>query len=111
MPEPGQQEKTGKERRRSERKILHLPIELEGELPDGQSARGPAEVVAVSSHGALIKSRTEYRKDSTVKILNPSNNRDAEFRVVWTTPVPLEASFNIGLETDTAVPSLWETGS
>ena len=111
MQKSQQQEKTGKERRRSERKVIHLPVELEGELPDGQSARSLAEVVAVSSHGALIKSQADFRRDSTLKILNPANSRDAEFRVIWTSPVPLEASFNIGVESDTAVSSLWETGN
>ena len=110
MQESQQREKTDKERRRSERKVIHLPVELVGELPDGQPARSMAEVVAISSHGALIKSQADFRRDSTVKILNPANSRDAEFRVVWTTPVPLEASFNIGVESETPVSSLWETG-
>ena len=100
---------SGEDRRRSERQVLHLPVEMEGETAQGQPTSGPAEVVAVSKHGALIKVRYELLRGSTVKIKNPANGMEAEFRVIWASSVPLEASWNIGLESQTAPPELWQS--
>ncbi len=102
---------SGADRRRSERKVLHLPVEIEGEIAQGQPAVGPAEIVAASTHGALMKSNYELVLGSTVKIKNPANAVQGEFRVVWTSSIPLEAAWNIGLETDSAPAEMWKPQS
>ncbi len=101
----------GEDRRRSQRLLLHLAIEIEGENKEGQPVNETAEAVAASKHGALLKSRSKLRTGSTIRIRNPENSEHGEFKVIWTSPAPLEGIWNVGIEVHTGESPLWDSSS
>ncbi len=95
------------ERRRSVRVLLHIPIRVLGERSAGQPVDEVVETLAVSRHGALVKTTTGLRPDSKVRVENPENGQSATFRVVWTKAKPLDGAWHAGLELMAGQPTLW----
>lgn len=95
------------ERRRSVRVLLRIPVRVLGENSAGQLVDEGAETLAVSRHGALVKTTTGLRPGSKVRVENPDNHRSATFRVVWTKAKPLDGAWHAGLELMAGKPTLW----
>ena len=95
------------ERRRSVRVLLRIPVRVRGESRAGQPVDEAAETLAVSRHGALVKTTTGLRPDSEVRVENPDNHQSATFRVVWTKAKPLDGAWHAGLELMAGKPTLW----
>ena len=95
------------EQRQSVRVLLRIPIRVLGESSAGQPVDEVAETLAVSRHGALVKTTTGLRPDSKVRVENPDNHQSATFRVVWTKAKPLDGVWHAGLELMVGKPTLW----
>ena len=95
------------ERPRSVRVLLRIPIRVLGESSAGQPVDEVAETLAVSRHGALVKTTTGLRPDSKVRVENPDNHQSATFRVVWAKAKPLDGAWHAGLELTVGKPALW----
>lgn len=95
------------ERRRSVRVLLRIPIRVLGESRTGQPVDEVAETLAVSRHGALVKTTTGLRPGSKARVENPDNHQSATFRVVWTKAKPLDGAWHAGLELMAGKPTLW----
>ncbi len=95
------------ERRRSVRVLLRIPVRVLGESSAGQPVDEVAETLAVSRHGALVKTTTVLRPDSEVRVENPENGQSATFRVVWAKAKPLEGVWHAGLELTSGEVTLW----
>ncbi|MDA2913000.1 hypothetical protein MYX77_03395 [Acidobacteriia bacterium AH_259_A11_L15] len=96
----------GEERRRSRRLLRRLSVRLVGENKDGQRVNEPAEAMALSTHGALVKTSSEFRPGSSLS-LEGDQGRRAGFRVIWATEKPLEGLWDIGLELNAGEKALW----
>ncbi len=99
------------DRRKTQRLVLHRPVEIKGETPDGAPYEETAEAVAASQKGALLKSKSDLKVGSSISLHNPQNGEDGSFKVVWTAPLPLEGLWNIGVEIQDGKSPLWDPSS
>ncbi|MFQ5723720.1 MAG: PilZ domain-containing protein [Terriglobia bacterium] len=96
----------GEERRRSPRLLRRMPVRLVGENQGGQRVSEPGEAMALSAHGALVKTNSEFRPGSTLSVEGEQGRR-ASFRVIWATEKPLEGLWDIGLELNAGEKAPW----
>lgn len=107
MPEPAKEkEKGGAERRRSARIELHIPIRVQGTSSNGQPVNENAEAEQVSSQGARIKAKTEFRLGTAMKVENLQTRQSAEFRVVWVV-LKDQGKWQLGLEMTKGQTPIW----
>ena len=99
------------DRRKANRLVLHLAVEIKGESSDGAPYEETAEAVAASQKGALLKSKSDLKVGSKISLHNSQNGKDGNFKVVWTAPLPLEGMWNIGVEIQDGKSPLWDLSS
>lgn len=71
-----------KERRRTIRVVLTVPITVHGQTSDGEKFIVRAQSQSVNRHGALVHMEEPVLMGQTLKLVNESSNRMAECRVV-----------------------------
>lgn len=103
----GEAESLSSERRRSPRSLRHLPVRVVGDGKDGKPVNELAEAMVVSTHGALIRTSSEFRPGSLISVENPETRQSAQFRVVWAAAKPLEGKWDLGLELSAGRATLW----
>ncbi len=87
-----------KNRRRSERVFIRIPIEIKAVGADGKPVSESAEAVVVSRHGALIRVATAL-KPATQLVITHGFSRDAEkFRIVWVSERRADGRWDAGVE-------------
>ncbi len=94
----GSQGQQFRERRRSERVLIRIPIRVIGTDPAGKAVNTDAEAVVVSRHGALIRVNTELIPDSHIRITNVFTRKEELFRVVWVGERKAESGYDVGVE-------------
>ena len=99
------------DRRKANRLVLHLAVEIKGETSEGVPYEETAEAVAASQKGALLKSKSDLKVGSKISLHNSQNGKDGNFKVVWTAPLPLEGMWNIGVEVLDGESPLWNPAS
>ena len=72
----------GRSRRRTERILLRIPIEVKGTRADGTPFRERTYTVAVNRYGARVAMSNELELESRLTITNLQNKLTAPFRVV-----------------------------
>lgn len=85
-------------RRRSERLLLTIPIQVEGSDPKGQKFNESTRTLVINRHGARIQLRHPVGPGATVRISNLAGNRKADFRVVGPTRPVSEEGGEWGVE-------------
>jgi hypothetical protein len=94
----GAQGQQFRERRRSERVLIRIPIKVIGTDPVGREVDTDAEAVVVSRHGALIRINAELVPNSHIRITNSFTRKEELFRVVWVGERKAESGFDVGVE-------------
>jgi hypothetical protein len=88
-----------RERRRGERVLIRVAIEIHGTGKDGKPVHGPAEAVVVNRNGALLRTAQPLKQGSTLEVLQGGTEaKPMAFRVVWCSDRPREGRYDIGVE-------------
>jgi hypothetical protein len=85
------------ERRRSSRVHTCIPLKVVGNGTPGEALDAPAEALAVSRYGALIRVPLAPALGSRIELLNGHSQERREFRVVRVTPKE-NGFYELGLE-------------
>jgi len=72
----------GEQRRRSERVLLRIPIEVRGTNPEGKPFTEKTTTLVINRHGARISLKTPVRPQDQITITNLQNAMSCPFRVV-----------------------------
>jgi hypothetical protein len=91
------------ERRRSSRVLIRIPVKVFSKGAFGT----PAEAIAVSRYGALI--RTPYSPDlgSRIEVLNGLSQETQEFRVIRISDAKEDGQYELGIETLYPTHNFW----
>jgi len=87
-----------RERRRSERVLIRVPIQVRGVAPDGSELKEEAEAVVVSRFGALLRTNKPLKKGSGLTVTNTFSREAEEFRVVWVSEKQPDGRWDVGVE-------------
>lgn len=85
------------ERRRAQRVMLRIPVQVEGLNTSGTVLSEPAEAVVISRCGALLQSRSDFPSGSIIEVRNQFSKQAEQFRVVWSGRQPT-GQFDMGVE-------------
>ena len=87
-----------REKRRSERVLIRVPIEVQGVGVDGSRYEGTGYTAVVNRHGALVLLTTRLKPDSQVTLTNMFTKETETFQVVWSGEKPTEGRHECGIE-------------
>jgi hypothetical protein len=85
------------ERRRSSRILIRIPVQVFSDEGFGQPLDTPAEAIAVSRFGALLRAPFSPALGSRIEVLNPVSQETQEFRVVRVQGAD-DGNFELGIE-------------
>lgn len=71
-----------KEKRRSDRILLTIPLSVEGEDAKGRAFQSNAQTLVLNRHGGRIRVNYRLQAGQTVRITNLMGRRSSDFRVV-----------------------------
>src|ERR1700722_11385065 len=86
------------ERRRSSRIRIRIPIRISEGTPAGLPPATPAEAIAVSRNGALLRVPFSPALGSRMAVLNMLSQETWEFRVIRVSDSTDGGLFNLGVE-------------
>ena len=93
-------------RRRSERVVLRIPLQLSAKMPDGKRISIAAYTLCVNAHGGLLDVGMEMLRGQQVILSNPRNEKIASGKVVRA-EASGEGRFSVAFEFEFAAPSFW----
>ena len=85
------------ERRRSSRILIRIPVQVFSDGSFGQPLDTPAEAIAVSRFGALLRAPFSPVLGSRIEVLNRVSQETQEFRVVRVQGAD-DGNFELGIE-------------
>lgn len=85
------------ERRRSSRVSIHIPVQVFSDGSRGQALDTPAEAIAVSRFGALLRASFSPELGSRIEVRNRNSEETQKFRVVRVRDAG-DGSFELGIE-------------
>ena len=94
-----------KNRRRSQRVMLRLPITVSGDSSHG-SFREETQTVVVNAHGALITLAAKVSQQQILRVKNPSYSEEQPCRVTYVGPIT-EGRTQLGIEFTKPAPQFW----
>ncbi|MGH9683181.1 MAG: PilZ domain-containing protein [Candidatus Acidiferrales bacterium] len=86
------------ERRRSSRVLIRIPVNVYSNTSKGEPLDTPAEAVAVSRYGALLRAPFCPQLGSRIEILNGLSQETQEFRVVRVSDAKDDGLYELGVE-------------
>ena len=86
------------ERRRSSRVLIRIPVKIFSDGTDGRPLDTPAEAVAISRYGALLRAPFQPPLGSRIEVLNSISRETQEFRVIRVSDPKDDGSFELGVE-------------
>src|ERR1700721_207284 len=86
------------ERRRSSRVLIRIPIQVFSNDFNGEPLDTPAEAIAVSRTGALLRTPFQPALGSRIEVLNGISQETQEFRVIRVSPCKFDGCFELGVE-------------
>jgi len=95
------------ERRRSSRVLIRIPIRVFGSLAPGKSLNAPAETIAVSRCGALLRIPFSLPLGTRIEVLNGLSQETREFRIIRVGERDGDGLFDIGVEILHPARSFW----
>lgn len=93
-------------RRRSQRVLLRIPIQVTFPGPDKQPVVEKTNTVLVNAHGGLVYMQAKIVLGMQVTLQNPETREEVVCRVAYVNPAP-EGKFEVGLEFLKAAPNFW----
>ncbi len=95
------------QKRRSDRLRLTIPLRVHGIDSAGVKIKAEGRTLVLNRHGARIQLGEKLAVGSLVRIVNLTNNREAEFRVVGPTAPPSEKGGEWGVEYSNPKEDIW----
>jgi len=86
------------ERRRSSRVLIRIPVKIFTNDAKGQPLDAPAEAVAISRHGALLRGHLRPALGTRIEVLNSISQETREFRVVRVSDPQEDGFTELGVE-------------
>jgi hypothetical protein len=96
----------GPERRRSERRILDLPLVVSGETTEQKAFREQTFTVSVNAHGALVVLAATVTLGQKLLLRNPDSEKETEARVA-AFGSPYGGLAQVGVEFARPAPDFW----
>jgi hypothetical protein len=96
----------GRNRRRSERVVLRVPLQLSARMPDGKRISIAVYSLVVNAHGGLLDVGTDMLRGQQVILSNPRNEQVASGKIVRAEGSG-EGRFEVAFEFEFAAPSFW----
>jgi len=93
-------------RRRSERVVLRVPLQLSAKMPDGKRISIEAHSLVVNAHGGLLDIGMKMLKGQQVILSNPKTEKVASGKIVRA-EASGEGRFAVAFEFELPVPSFW----
>ena len=93
-------------RRRSQRVLMQVGIQVSGNDAQGKYFREETDTLAINAHGALILLHARITSGSILKLQNNRTKEEQECHVVFLGPVRGEKA-EIGLEFSAPRPQFW----
>jgi hypothetical protein len=96
----------GRNQPRSERVVLHVPLQLSAKLPDGKRISIEARTLVVNAHGGLLDVGLELLCMQQVVLTNSRTDRVATARIVRVEGSQ-EGRFSAAFEFEFPAPNFW----
>lgn len=96
-----------RERRRGERVLIRMAIQVHGTGKDGKPVHAPAEAVVVNRNGALLRMPQPLKPGSTLEVLQGGQQKPKLFRIIWCSDRPREGRYDVGIELLEPCEELW----
>jgi hypothetical protein len=93
-------------RRRSERVVLRVPLQLSAKMPDGKRISIAAHSRVVNAHGGLLDIGMEMLSGQQVILSNPRNEKVASGKIVRVEASD-EGRFSVAFAFEFPAPSFW----
>jgi len=93
-------------RRRSERVMLHMPVQVLAENEERQQIRVDAKTLVVNAHGGLMEMKEHLHVGQSFLLANPATGSEMSCRVVRVDETGIE-HFHIAFEFDRPAPKFW----
>src|SRR5579863_8696468 len=93
-------------RRRSQRVLLQIPVNVEAEIDRGEPVRLKAFTLVVNSHGGLLEIGLPLRPGQKVTLILPTSGVRKSSRIVGFRR-PQDAGFLVAFEFDSPTPPFW----
>ncbi len=100
-------ESKSRQKRRDERVFIRIPVRLKAVAHDGGEISEPAEAVAVSRFGALLRTTSLLKNGSDLTVTHGFSQQTERFRVVWTADKQTEGRWDTGIEADDPREDFW----
>ncbi len=95
------------EKRRGERVLIRVPIQVQGVGADDNQVAEAAETAVVSRFGALLRVPTLLKVGSSLKVTNAFSKETEEFRVVWISEIRKDGRWDTGVEAKNPRDDFW----
>ena len=95
-----------REKRRSERVKLSVPVIVMTETKDREHVREEARTITVNAHGGLFKLKMEVLSGQPMILVNAKTNKEETCRVVRVEDLP-SGEFGVAFEFDRPAPDFW----
>lgn len=103
-------EATGRERRRSQRKAVVIPVNVEWEASSGRvRVRGETELI--SAHGALLKLKTRQRPPERLVVKNLASGQSSEATLLYSVELGEDSALRLAVSLETSGESFWGSQS
>lgn len=106
MSQPRQNPSNPGVRRRSQRVLMQIGVQVSGNDAQGKYFREDTDTLAINAHGALILLTARITSGSMLKLRHNSTKEEQECHVVFLGPVRGEKA-EIGLEFAAPRPQFW----
>ena len=93
-------------RRRSQRVLLQVPVLIKTAAPDGKNLQAQAFTLVVNAHGGLLESPLKLASNQRITLINPQSAKMVGCRVVRAER-PAEGNYTIAFEFDERSPQFW----
>ncbi len=87
-----------KEKRRSDRLLLTIPLLVEGKDAEGRAFQSDAQTLVLNRHGGRIRATRRLESGQTVRITNRMSRRSSDFRVIGPVSPVSEQGGDYGVE-------------
>ena len=96
-----------RERRRTERVMIRIPIRVLATAPGGMHVNESGEAVVVSRNGALLQTRSALPSGTIIEITNHFSKNAEKFRVIWASDKQSTGQYSLGVESVTPREGFW----
>lgn len=103
---PAPLDSEGRERRRSQRLALRVPVFIQGKSREGKTIEVAGHTLAVNAHGALIEIPFEPEETKYLVLHNATTNQRQACRLVWSRRDE-SGMWHCGVEFATPAPHFW----